>query len=371
MAAVESWSEVAERVRAARMACGLTQGDLARRIGIDRTALVRIEAGERGVSALELTRLATVLDVPVAYFVSRSPGPVAAYRSAVAEASEAASDVGADRSRFLLDVELEKHARDAEWLRSEGFIAAVPDVPERAVAARDDAVELARLARHRLAVGLEPLGPLAATAERFGLYVRVVPRSTAGASLQIEPGFGVAVVGGEAEPGRRRWTAAHELGHHLLGDKYNSHAGVAAGDQEREALADAFASELLLPAEVLLRADWVRPLDEVRRQLVELAGTYRISWTAAVNSARQLALLSSRDKQRLSAAIPGRGDFMEVLGYEPARDLESGSTGPLWRRAALSAWRASLITAQRTVDLLGGALAAEDLPDLDPGGAVV
>jgi DNA-binding XRE family transcriptional regulator len=48
--ALESWSEVAERVRAARTASGLTQGELANRIGIDRTAMSKVEAGERGLS---------------------------------------------------------------------------------------------------------------------------------------------------------------------------------------------------------------------------------------------------------------------------------------------------------------------------------
>jgi sensor domain CHASE-containing protein len=63
---------------------------------------------------------------------------------------------------------------------------------------------------------------------------------------------------------------------------------------------------------------------------------------------------------------------MEVLGHEPAHDLRTGDTGPQWRRAVLVAWRRGLITAARTVDLLGGALAADDLPNpnRDLGGAV-
>lgn len=362
MPPVESWSEVAERVRAARSAHGLTQGELARRIGIDRTALVRIEAGERGISALELTRLAEALAIPVAHFVTRSPAPVAAYRSAVADAPEGSSDVMADRIRFVLDAELEKHARDAEWLYDHGFIGAVTDAPQRAVASREDAVELARLTRGWLDEDLKPLGPMTAVSERCGLYTRVVARSSTGASLQIGPGFGVAVVGSEADPGRRRWTAAHELGHHLFGDKYNTDAGVAASDQERERLIDAFVSELLLPADVLSRADWHGSLDTTRRKLIELSGTYRISWSAALNSARHLSLIGPADAQRLAAAVPGRGDFMEVLGYEPRPDLAVLGPGPRWKRAALAAWKDGLINADRTIDLLAGGLTRDDLP---------
>ncbi|MDQ3886719.1 MAG: helix-turn-helix domain-containing protein [Actinomycetota bacterium] len=45
-----------------RLAYGLSQAQLAARLGLDRTAVVRIEAGERRVSALELGRLADVLE---------------------------------------------------------------------------------------------------------------------------------------------------------------------------------------------------------------------------------------------------------------------------------------------------------------------
>lgn len=37
-------------------------------------------------------------------------------------------------------------------------------------------------------------------------------------------------------------------------------------------------------------------------------------------------------------------------------------TGKLWRKAVLDAWQAGAITASRTVDLLYGALTADELP---------
>ncbi|HEY9476624.1 MAG TPA: helix-turn-helix transcriptional regulator [Mycobacteriales bacterium] len=58
---LRSWTEIGERVAEARRAAGLSQADLAGRVGMDRTALVRVEAGERKVSALELMRLAEQL----------------------------------------------------------------------------------------------------------------------------------------------------------------------------------------------------------------------------------------------------------------------------------------------------------------------
>jgi transcriptional regulator with XRE-family HTH domain len=368
--AVEDWKEVGERVRAARTASDLTQTDLARRINIERTALVRIEAGERGLSALELSRLAEALDIPLVHFVTRSPGPVAAYRAAAVESSGGGTDVAAERTRFLLDVELETHARDAEWLYENGYLVPSGSIPTATVADRGAALELARAARAVLGRPTEPLGSMVTVAEKFGLYVKVVARSTAGASLQIDPGLGVAVVGAQSDPGRRRSTAAHELGHHLFGDKYNSDAGVATSDQDRERLIDTFLGEFLLPeAAVLADIGPDLPADQVRSRLISLAGRYRVSWSAAVNSVRRLGLVDGAGVQRLSAALPGRGDFMAVLGYEPRHDLTMDRSGPTWRRAVLAAWRDGKITRHRTVDLLNGALAPDDLPERESDGA--
>ena len=49
---------VAARLREAREVIGLTQGDVATALGIQRTSVVALEAGRRNVSGLELRRLA-------------------------------------------------------------------------------------------------------------------------------------------------------------------------------------------------------------------------------------------------------------------------------------------------------------------------
>lgn len=49
------------RVREARELAGLTQGELASRVNLDRTAVNKIEGGIRKVTALELSDIATAL----------------------------------------------------------------------------------------------------------------------------------------------------------------------------------------------------------------------------------------------------------------------------------------------------------------------
>ncbi|HWE89639.1 MAG TPA: XRE family transcriptional regulator [Pseudonocardiaceae bacterium] len=357
-----SWLEIGERIAEARRAADMSQGELATRIGLDRTAMVRIEAGERRVSALELARLGEELGVPMAHFVSRPPAPLASQRRGLDETTDSAS-----RSHYRLDVLLETHARNAQWLVEQGFLvppAPSVDVP-RSTTGVDvgEVTKLARNAREAMGAPSGPLGALASVVEEFGLYVTVADEDAEGASLLLE-GFGVAIISGRSEPGRRRWTAAHELGHHLLHDAYNSDVGVAAGRDGREQLVDRFAGEFLLPDNDLL-STWRRMsgADQSPRDvLLGLATDYRLSWSAVVARARQAALVNVADARRLRANTPVRGDFLAIRGSEPSPDLTIGETGAQWRRAVLSAWHQGAITGARTVELLYGAVTVDDLP---------
>jgi transcriptional regulator with XRE-family HTH domain len=49
---------LAKNLRNARVASGLSQQEVAKRLGVPRTAITNIENGNRKVSSLELTRLA-------------------------------------------------------------------------------------------------------------------------------------------------------------------------------------------------------------------------------------------------------------------------------------------------------------------------
>ncbi len=57
-----------ERLRVAREYVGLKQEDVARHLAIPRSALSHIEAGQRKVDALELTRMAKLYQRPVSWF---------------------------------------------------------------------------------------------------------------------------------------------------------------------------------------------------------------------------------------------------------------------------------------------------------------
>lgn len=62
--------QIASRLRAARKAVGLSQAQVAKRLGVHRPTISEIEAGRRRVSADELARLAEMYGVPAEWFTS-------------------------------------------------------------------------------------------------------------------------------------------------------------------------------------------------------------------------------------------------------------------------------------------------------------
>lgn len=359
METVSSWAEIGERVAEARQAAGFNQGELAERLDIDRTSVVRMEAGERKISALELFRLAEVLGVPTAHFVARPPAPLLSRRTALDEDSAETA-----RSRFRLDAQLEAHARDAQWLVEHDFLKPMRDASDLRSDSKDqiDPIALATRARDVLGLPRGPLPGMADVAERFDLYVVSLPGDGDGASLLLD-GYGVAVVGGDAAPGRRRWTAAHELGHHLLQDEYNSDLGVSASRDEREGQIDRFAEALLIP-DADLAGIWSAAGESStpRLTLIDTAITYRLSWSVVIRKALRLGLISVEQSRHLRADTPTRGDLLAVAGSEPQSDLAVGTTGTRWRKAALAAWQQGFVTGSRVVELLHGAIREDELP---------
>jgi len=66
-------SLIAERLKEARKLAGLSQGHVAKMLGLHRPSVSEIEAGNRRVSADELARLAGIYDVNVAWLLGETP----------------------------------------------------------------------------------------------------------------------------------------------------------------------------------------------------------------------------------------------------------------------------------------------------------
>jgi transcriptional regulator with XRE-family HTH domain len=341
----------------------MSQTQLADRVGLDAAEVVEIESGDRRVEATELFRLADALALPIDHFLVEPPAAVTSLRTSL----EYDTDSNAARDAYRMEALLLRWLRDVEQMIEMGFlqVAASPDLGTANNI--DEAREIARRVRVHLDAGNAPLGSMAHVCESLGLLVLVTDIPGDGASV-TGGGFGVAVVDRRGEPGRRRATAAHELGHHLLGDPYSSDLGVHASRGEREALVDSFAAEFLAPAEAL-SGRW-SPVDAEpaqRATAVRLAVEYRVSWSLLLRQLGRADIVGKQTLERWRNRPPTRAELLDAAGWEPTPNLADGQLPPMYARSVLHAWEASEIGAARTVELLYGQVAVDDLPMPAPG----
>lgn len=64
---------IAERLKEARKLAGISQGHVAKILGLHRPSISGMESGKRRVSAYELARLAEIYDVGVSWLLGEAP----------------------------------------------------------------------------------------------------------------------------------------------------------------------------------------------------------------------------------------------------------------------------------------------------------
>jgi transcriptional regulator with XRE-family HTH domain len=356
MTDISNWVGVGERIRNARLAAALSQNELGERLLLDRTMIAKIEAGTRRVDALELSRLSSVLGVPLSHFLHDPP----AVLSRRAELNDGETDVALQQYR--LEAQLHSWLRDVEQLIGLGLLTTRPMIKyPRAVNGEIDARAAATWLRGELGLGVEAIPTVMDVCEQAGQLVLVSDLPGEGASV-VEGPVAVAVVSQAGDPGRRRATAAHELGHMVLGDEYSTDLGVHTSRHDREAVIDSFAAELLLPG-FAVKAAADNGMD--RSQLVRLAARYRVSWTTAIKQAVQVGVLDPATCRLWRQSTPTKAEFMEAVGWEPLPDLESVRIPRGYAQAVLNALRGRQVTTARAVELMHGQLGENDLPPID------
>ena len=347
-------TDLGQRIGQARLEAGLTQAELGRAVGLDRTAIVRLEAGTRKVSATELVALASALDRPIDWFVVESPPSVVSRRSDVL--------VGG-RSR-VLDIKIDRLARDVAFLIDQGILADASTRPSLELPSDVSGAEtLAARARDLMASPEGPLYDLQRACERVGLLAFSLDvGETNGDAAYVEVGnMGAAVINGSIDPGRRRFNLAHELGHHLFGDAYAPEISVSGAD-DMERLINAFAVHVLMPREAVNKL-WQEMADQDQRlAAVAVSVRFRVSWTAACSQLRNLGLIDAEERVRFLAMPPTGADFV-ALGERWEAELEAPAVPPEYGKRVLNAYKAGKLSAARTIELLWGTVAIEELPE--------
>ncbi len=356
-----SWESIGERVRDSRASVGLSQQDLADRVGLERSMISKLEKGTRRIDAMELTAIAGVLDYPVTHFLSPTP-EVVSRRDAIAGAEELSESTAA-RDTYRNEAELSQWLRDVRQLIELGTLTPYPlALYPHKVSDVDSARATARWLRTHLDLGDAPIESVADVCERAGQFLAVAPLTSDGASL-VDGAIAVAVVRLDQDPGRRRSTAAHELGHLVLGDEYSNDLGVHISREDRERVVEVFAAEFLLPSSqmkhVLESAE-----EEVRRHaLVRVAAEYRVSWSLAIAQLRHAGSLNRGELRRLRGRVPTEIEFREAVGWKPQPDLGSIRVSPRYSSAVVAALREYAITPARAVEMMRGQIELRDLSE--------
>lgn len=170
--------------------------------------------------------------------------------------------------------------------------------------------------RVRKELGLSPLDALCVfdVAERLGVEVRFVDIGSSLEGLYFCDPSPTILVTALRPSGRRAFTCAHELGHHLFGhgtrmDVFLDDTGLAANADE-ERMADLFAAHLLMPKLSILRGFRERgwdPSSPTAEQVYIIAGWLGVGFETLVSHMRlSLGLLDVTQWNHLSREVPAR-----------------------------------------------------------------
>ena len=242
-------ADIGRRLKAARLRAGASQAEVALHLGVTQTAVSYWEAGRRLPGVDQLMSLSGYLDVPLTDLLPdpASRRPVGAALRAVAEQIDNAQLANA----------LDRFAEAAS-----GIFPPRAELATRSAGPRDAAEQILEAAGllEELPVDVDLI------AKRCGVRVLAFNFSgmVDGLVVQLPDGPAIGLdQSGSANHQRRRFTLAHELGHHLLRHSASFHvdfgdpvggAGEPPGYNWRhERAANEFAANLLMPAQLVRR----------------------------------------------------------------------------------------------------------------------
>jgi len=174
----------------------------------------------------------------------------------------------------------------------------------------------------------------------------------------------VALINRQHPSGRRRFTLAHELGHHLLANEYSVDWNVG-GDDDSEKVINAFAIHFLMPRDDVRDAwpDALARAGTARGAAITLAASFGCSWTAALTQMQRVGVISAAQADDLRYTLPAASEHLEHEAVA-VDDLRVPSVSAAIAGAIVRAYKKADISAGRALELGRGALQPSDLPDV-------
>ena len=354
-------AQVGSRVAAARKQRGMTGTQLGEIVGLRKDQISKIESGRRRLDVSELPRVAAALGVTVRSLVGQAERP------ALAIASRLTADAGPDamrsvrrRARQLLEIDdlltqvigmtparsSTRGLRVVEQARA-NFAAR----PRSKAQAQQQGRELAELTRRELDLGSDALSDIAGLIEQhFAVDVALSPLGTEVDGLCVHSGTAALILANtDSSDGRVRFTLAHELAHHLLGDPREV---IEEAEQDMfadtvvERRASAFAGHLLMPERGIRSVlAWLgeEPNRLSERSVIALMEHFGVSMAALIYQLNIIGVLSYDDGQQLRS----RGVTSLVELHRDVAPSGAATTVSRIRRPPERLARQALAAAQR------------------------
>lgn len=297
-------TEIGAELARLRKERGISQEELGNALDIDKTAVAKIEKGNRSLSGSEALLLSRALGVDLDVFLAKPTTHSTLIRASMPSAP--AVDELLTTMRGVVE--------DFFWARAITRYMTGPTTRIAPRSRRDcEPADAADDARRRLGLGDGPLHDLLAIVQQ-GLDVPVISvRSKECAvlgMLAIERAVPFILVNSAQAPARQRFTLAHELGHWMLGHGESVDTAVTLSEKSRGIERDAcsFSAAFLLPRAAVDR--WYHErIDNGKVDLpdvVSLASEYGVDEKVALIQLEEAGRITkSRSSQLRQALVNG------------------------------------------------------------------
>ena len=248
--------KIGDKLRIARESMGMTQEMAATSIGLSRTAITKIESGERQLSSLELTKLAKLYHRSINFFFNDKNND-----DLLVELHRATSGLDKNpdvKQQVNLCVDLCREGVILENILGSNERAYLPSYGDIASRSAKEAIKqgehIAKEERRRLGLGFSPIGDIAELISQQNIWTSSanLPDNMSGLFIHHES-IGLAIfVNNTHARARKRFSFAHEYAHALLDRNRDQSITVSSEDNTSEIIekrANAFAAEFLMPEE--------------------------------------------------------------------------------------------------------------------------
>lgn len=339
-------------------------------LGVSAEQWQNLKAGRSAPDLPLLIRVAEATETPLERLLSPYSAATTQWRASVADANTSA--------RARVDYLVEDLSRDIVLLVECKTLATPSSANPPAVrGTHADAELLAEWARRRIGATDKPIADAQDASARLGTYVffrsdtyfRQDSSDVDAAYLRIvEANCGVAWVAGPNDSPRRRFSVAHELGHHLAGDDFRAEG---ASDTEGESFANLFAIFFLLPREGARRRyeeALTRFHGSDRNAAIDVSTEYGVSWTACCWHLYNVGCLTYAQRSAFQPHPP-TGAELRQIGLRIKTFPERAAPEQV-RSAAVRAFQKRKISASKCREIAKDAALTLPPRDVLPGAVV-